>query len=117
MVAALRLTEPCTRTTAIRLNASVAAARNTSTPTMMPLSWLSSRSIAPITSDLEVDHFEHDEVADQHPRAGGAKPDLGEVLVPDAGVEFRRDDLDHQVHDDRQRRQDHRRRAPFGCES
>src|SRR5215207_9954045 len=97
--------------------ASVPAARNTRIPTSVVLPSFSIRSSMPIAlSNLEVDHAEHDDVADQHPAAGGSKANLGDVLVPDAGIELRRDDLDDQEHQDRQRRQDHRRRAAFGGE-
>src|SRR5690242_17210246 len=107
MVAARRFTEPCTRITAITLKAKVPAAKNTSNATMVELPSAMNRSIALISasrSDLEVDHAEHDQVADAHPTAGAGKRDLGQALVPDAGVEVRRDHLDHQEHQDRQRR-------------
>src|SRR5215472_3752997 len=39
-------------------------------------------------SDLEVDHLEHDQVADDHPRRGAAEQRLGERLVPDRAVKI-----------------------------
>ena len=48
MLAARRFTEPCTRTTAMTLKVRVAAARNTSTPTMVVLPSFSRMSSAPI---------------------------------------------------------------------
>ena len=54
MLAARRLTEPCTRTTAMMQNVSVAAARNTSTPTRVALPSFSSRSSVPIDQILKL---------------------------------------------------------------
>ena len=54
MLAARRLTEPCTRITAMMLNVSVAAARNTSTPTMVVLPSFSSMSSVPIDQILKL---------------------------------------------------------------
>jgi hypothetical protein len=48
MLAARRLTEPCTRTTAMMLNVSVAVARNASNPTMVELPPFNSMSSVPI---------------------------------------------------------------------
>src|SRR5262249_59119491 len=56
-----------------------------------------------IGSDLEVHEPVHDEVADAHPGTSGPQDLLGEVLVPDAGIEVGRDDLDHEKYRDRQR--------------
>ena len=54
MLAARRFTEPCTRTTAMTLKVSVAAARNTSTPTMVVLPSFSRMSSAPIDQTLKL---------------------------------------------------------------
>ena len=46
-------------------------------------------------SDLEVDHFEHRQIADQHPAGAADQEKLGQMLVPDRGVEIRRRYLHH----------------------
>src|SRR5579871_1676137 len=51
---------------------------------------------APAALDLEVDHLEHDQIADDHPHRGAAEQHLGERLVPDRAVKIRRDELDDQ---------------------
>src|SRR3972149_8683890 len=112
------LTAPRTRTNAITANAVVPVARNTSNAISM---LASSRNILPnvsnrmsIALNLEIDHAEHDEVADAHPAGRQHQAELGQALIPDAGVEIRHQEIDHQEHADRQRRQNQRRGAAFG---
>ncbi len=98
MPAARRLTEPCTRTTAMTPNASVAAARNTSTPTHGRGAVARTRpiSVSQITSidqilKLTMRYMMKLPMPIQPARRRGH---LGHVLVPDAGIEIRRDELD-----------------------
>src|SRR5262245_39989811 len=106
--AARRLTEPRICTAAITQNASVAAARNTRTASIMlsPSPNISNRNPPSSMSDPVIDHLVHDEISNGHPGAGGGENDLGEVLLPDAAVEVRCDELDDHEQYDRQRRQD-----------
>src|SRR5215831_3600396 len=90
-----------------------AVAWNTISANMMvELSPNTSKSRSAI-SDPEIDHLEHDEIADAHPGAGDRERGLGDVLVPDAGVEIGRHHLDDEKHGDRQRGQDQRGGAAF----
>src|SRR5262245_33006043 len=93
MPAARRLTSVRTRIEAMTANAIVAAAANTSTLIMTVGSLAAGNrvKIVSMASDLEADHAVHDVVADHHPRAGRAQRQLGEVDVPDAGIEVGRD--------------------------
>src|SRR6185369_3156923 len=107
MRAVRRLTAPRARTNAMTAKATVPVARNTSSASIR---LLLSRNVllmnsASIASDLEVDELVHDEVADTHPAAGEHQANLGELLIPDADVEVRRNEVDHGKHADRQRRQ------------
>src|ERR1700722_6854372 len=122
MPAARRLTAPRTRTAAITPKVKIAVARNTSTASISaepsantPATISEAESMARILkrSDLEVDQPVHDEVADHHPAAGERQRLLGDVLGPDARVEFRRHDLNHREDGDRQRREDQRGSARF----
>ena len=117
MPAARRLTEPRTRTTAMTPNASVAGGQEhqhaSISGELLPIVRAACRaaSIGQILK-LTMRYMMKLPISIQPP----AQPrhHLGQVLVPDAGVEVRRDDLDDQEHRDRQRRQDHRRGAAFG---
>src|SRR5262249_61053856 len=51
------------------------------------------RRSSDLGSDPEIDQPVHDEVADPHPKARHRQRLLGDVLVPDAGVKFGRDEL------------------------
>src|ERR1700730_4136793 len=64
--------------------------------------------------DLEIDQAVHDEIADHHPANGAAENHLGQIEVPDASEELRRDEMNHEEHADRQRRQHQRRHPAFG---
>ena len=117
MLAARRLTEPCTRTTAMTLNVSVRGGKKHQHPHQRGVAVVQqhgracpSRQILKLT----MRNMMKLPISIQPPARGEA--DLGQVLVPDAGIELRRDDLDDQEHQDRQRRQDHRRGAAFGGE-
>src|SRR5262249_9505616 len=115
MPAARRFTSPRTRTVAMTPKASMAAAANTSTLIMSVGSSVPGRmgKSASIGSDLEAHHAIHDEVAHQHPGAGGAQRKLGEVDVPHAGVKIWRDDLEDEEQHDRHGRQQDRRESSF----
>src|SRR5579872_1333266 len=105
MPAARRLTAPRTRTAAITPKAVIAVARNTSRASIMaeesaktPPNTSKTDPIARILgsgpgSDLEIDQTVHDEISDHHPAAGHRQSLLGHRLVPDAGVEIRRHEL------------------------
>src|SRR5581483_5880081 len=90
-------------------NVSTVVARNTSSASiMLELSPNTSSSRSVIAgmagSDPEIHHAKHDQIADSHPAAGEHQGLLGDVLMPDAGVEIGRDKLDDEEHRDRQRR-------------
>src|SRR5271170_3426568 len=120
--AARRRTASRARTPIITANASVPVARKTSAVSMVEALSPNRPNVADASMvdvlclDLEVDHLEHDEIAEQHPAGGRAEQYFGQLLVPNGGVEFRRDELDDQKHADRQRRQDHGRGAALGGE-
>src|SRR5262245_9644386 len=103
MVAARRLTRLRACTPAMAPKARIATARNTVTPSMVAVaSPEKNRLPSASMSDLEVDHPVHDEVAHQHPGGGHGEADLGEVVLPDAAIEVRRDELDENEDQDRQ---------------
>src|SRR6478672_9232884 len=52
-------------------------------------------------SNPEVDHAVHNEIADAHPAPCQRKADLGQILIPDTGVEIRHQELDDREHADR----------------
>src|SRR6202023_3274675 len=117
MPAVRRLTAPRTRTAAITPKLRMAVARNTSTAIIRVEPLANNASKKPESmSDPEIDQPVHDEIADHHPGAGDRQRLLGDGLVPDAGVELRRHDLDHGEDADRQRGQDQGGGARLGGE-
>src|SRR5215212_1658614 len=104
--AARRFTARRTCTSAITPNASAAADRNTNALTTRaepsPPAVRLIRSNTASMSDPEVAHLVHDDIAEDHPHAGNAQPKLGEILIEDAGVEVRRDELEQEEDHDRQ---------------
>src|SRR5436305_14122241 len=108
-----------TWSTAIRPNASAAADRNTNALTTIvepsPPNPLSNSNTASM-SDPEVAHLVHDHVAEDHPDAGDAQPQLGEVLIHDAGVELGRHHLQQEEDHDRQPEEKQCREFSFGGE-
>src|SRR5580704_2352804 len=113
--AARRRTASRARTPIIAAKASVPTARKTSTLSIVaalsPNIVLVRSMVSRFGLNLEIDHLEHDQIADQHPAGGPEQQNFGQVFVPDRGVEIRRDELDDDEHADRQRRKDHRRSA------
>src|SRR5215813_14011817 len=106
--AARRFTSARTRTVAMAPNATMAVAANTSTLIISVGSSSGTRSKrASMASNLKADHAVHDVVARQHPGAGPGERVFGEVDVPDAGVEVRRNRAENDEQDDRHRRQQH----------
>src|SRR5579885_1705976 len=62
----------------------------------------------PSSLDPEIHQTPHDQVAHPHPDAGEHQRDLGHVLVPDAAVEVRHQQVDGGEQGDRQRGEDER---------
>src|ERR1700749_3102357 len=87
-------------------NASGGADRNTNTLTMIVLSPPDKSfriSNTASMSDPEIAHLEHEDVAGHHPGAGECQAHLGEALIPDAGIEVGRDQIEQE--------EDHHRQA------
>src|ERR1043165_7223890 len=53
-------------------------------------------------SDPETAHLVHDDVAEDHPRAGERESHPGEALIPDDGVKIRRHEIEQKEDRDRQ---------------
>src|SRR5690348_7238060 len=117
MLAARRFTAMRTCTTAMTPNASAAADRNTNRLTIVvepsPVIWVS-RSNTASMSDPEVAHFVHDDVAAQHPGGGEPEAPFGQALIPDAGVEIRRHEIEQEEDHHRQAGEEQRRELAFG---
>src|SRR5262245_53250404 len=116
MLAAPRFTAMRTCTTAMTPNASAAADRNTNRLTIMvepsPVNW-ASRSNTASMSDPDAAHLVPDDVAGQHPAGGEPEPPFGQALVPDAGVEVRRHDVEQEEDHHRQAGEEQRRELAF----
>src|SRR6478672_11196160 len=102
---------------AIAPNASAAADRNTNTLTIVVLSlptisFIHSKTIS--MSDPEIAHPVHDDVAEDHPRAGQRQAHLGEALIPDDGVEIRRHEIEQDEDRDRQAGEEQRGELALG---
>src|SRR5580704_7036419 len=92
--AARRLTAPRNCTAAMTPKAAIVAAKKTTILTNKPaLSFEIALKMLSMASDLEIDHPEHQEIADPHPSRRSRQAHLGEIVLPDAGVEIRRYDL------------------------